>query len=215
VGRRKISCILPARRVQVSEGGIVIANVAKAFYEDVVMSGFGGQGLMFIGKLLAYSAMKEDRHVTWIPSYGPEMRGGTANCTVVVSSEEIGSPLIPHPCAVIVMNNPSLETFEPKLRSNGLLLLSSSLVNTRSVRKDVRVVVIPASEIAKSVGAEGSANMVMLGAYVTITKIVSKESIMEGLKELFGNKIGLFEANVRAFEEGMKFADQQRVDRIN
>jgi 2-oxoglutarate ferredoxin oxidoreductase subunit gamma len=170
---------------------------------------------MFIGKLLAYSAMKEGRHVTWIPSYGPEMRGGTANCTVVVSSEEIGSPMIPHPRAVIVMNNPSLETFEPKLPSNGLLLLSSSLVNAQPTRKDVRVVAVPASEIAKSVGPEESANMVMLGAYVTITKVVAKESIVEGLKELFGNKISLFEANVRAFEEGMKFADQQPVNRIN
>jgi 2-oxoglutarate ferredoxin oxidoreductase subunit gamma len=187
----------------------------KAFYEDVVMSGFGGQGLMFIGKLLAYSAMKEGRHVTWIPSYGPEMRGGTANCTVVVSSEEIGSPITPHPCSVIVMNNPSLETFEPKLRSKGLLLLSSSLVNTRPVRKDVRVVAVPSNEIAKSAGAEGSANMVMLGVYVTITKVVGKESIVEGLKELFGNKIGLFEADVRAFEEGIKFGDQQRINRID
>jgi 2-oxoglutarate ferredoxin oxidoreductase subunit gamma len=169
---------------------------------------------MFIGKLLAYSAMKEGRHVTWIPSYGPEMRGGTANCTVVVSSEEIGSPMIPHPRAVIVMNNPSLETFEPKLRSDGLLMLSSSLVNARPVRKDVRVLIVPASEIAKSVGAEGSANMVMLGAYVTMTKVVAKKSIVEGLKELFGSKIGLFEANMRAFEEGMKFADQQRLNRI-
>jgi 2-oxoglutarate ferredoxin oxidoreductase subunit gamma len=187
----------------------------KTLHEDVVMSGFGGQGLMFIGKLLAYSAMKEGRHVTWIPSYGPEMRGGTANCTVVVSGEEIGSPVIPHPRAVIVMNNPSLETFEPKLQRGGLLLLSSSLVNAHPVRKDVRVVAIPASEIAKFAGAEGSANMVMLGAYVAITRVVMKESVIEGLKELFENKIDLFEANVRAFEEGMKFADQQRVNPIN
>jgi len=170
---------------------------------------------MFIGKLLAYSAMKEGRQVTWIPSYGPEMRGGTANCTVVISSEEIGSPVIPHPRAVIVMNNPSLETFEPKLRDGGLLLLSSSLVNARPVRKDIRVVAVPASEIAKSVGTEGSANMVMLGAYVAITRVVMKESVLEGLKELFGSKIDLFEANVRAFGEGMKFADQRPASRIN
>lgn len=179
------------------------------------MAGFGGQGLMFIGKLLAYSAMKEGRHVTWIPSYGPEMRGGTANCTVVVSSEEIGSPVIPHPCAVIVMNNPSLEAFEPKLESNGLLVLSSSLVNRPLVRKDIRTIAVPASEIAKSVGTERSANMVMLGAYVSVTKVVTGKSIVEGLKELFGNKIDLFEANVRAFEEGMKFADRQYVKRVN
>jgi 2-oxoglutarate ferredoxin oxidoreductase subunit gamma len=178
-------------------------------YEDVVLAGFGGQGLMFIGKLLAYSAMIEGKHVTWIPSYGPEMRGGTANCTVVVSSEEIGSPLATHPCAVIVMNNPSLEVFEPKLRPNGLLLLSASMVNRPTTRKDIKIMSVPASEIAKSSGAERSANMVMLGVYVALTNVVSKESVVEGLKELFGKKFDLFEANVRAFQEGMTFANKQ------
>jgi len=174
------------------------------------MAGFGGQGLMFIGKLLAYSAMKEGRHVTWIPSYGPEMRGGKANCTVVVSSEEIGSPVIPHPRAMIIMNNPSLEAFEPQLQANGLLLLSSSFVNRPTARKDIKVVSVPASEIAESAGTEKSANMVMLGAYVALTRVVSKESVVEGLKELFEKKLDLFQANVRAFEEGMRFADKHQ-----
>lgn len=187
----------------------------EASYEDVVMAGFGGQGLMFIGKLLAYSAMKEGRHVTWIPSYGPEMRGGTANCTVVISSEEIGSPVATHPRAIIVMNNPSLEAFESRMQSNGLLLLSSSLVNRPTARKDVRIVSVPASEIAASASAERSANMVMLGVYVALTKVVAKESIIEGLKELFGKKIEQFEGNVRAFEEGMKFADKQSAKRVD
>jgi 2-oxoglutarate ferredoxin oxidoreductase subunit gamma len=177
----------------------------KAFYEDVIMAGFGGQGLMFIGKLLAYSAMKEGRNVTWIPSYGPEMRGGTANCTVVISQEEIGSPVIPHARSVIVMNNPSLEAFEQRLGSNGLLLSNSSFVTRPVVRKDIRALSIPANEIAASVGNERAANMVMLGAYIACTKVVSKESIAEGLKELYGAKVKAFEANVRALEEGMKF----------
>jgi 2-oxoglutarate ferredoxin oxidoreductase subunit gamma len=181
----------------------------KAFYEDIVMAGFGGQGLMFIGKLLAYSAMKEGRHVTWIPSYGPEMRGGTANCTVVISSEEIGSPVTPHPSSIIVMNNPSMETFEPRVQKDGMLLLSSSMVNRPSTRQDIKVLAVPASEIAASAGAEKSANMVMLGAYIARTKVVAKESIIEGLKELFGKKLDVFETNVRAFEEGMKFAHQK------
>jgi 2-oxoglutarate ferredoxin oxidoreductase subunit gamma len=181
----------------------------KVFYEDIMMAGFGGQGLMFIGKLLAYSAMKEGRHVTWIPSYGPEMRGGTANCTVVVSSEEIGSPVTPHPRSIIVMNNPSMEAFEPRLQSNGLLLLSSSLVNRPVSRKDVKVWALPASEIAGAAGAEKAANMVMLGAYIALTNVVTEESIVEGLRELFGKKLDLFEVNVRAFEEGVKFARQQ------
>jgi 2-oxoglutarate ferredoxin oxidoreductase subunit gamma len=181
----------------------------KGLYEDIVMAGFGGQGLMFIGKLLAYSAMKEGKHVTWIPSYGPEMRGGTANCTVVVSSEEIGSPVTSHPRSIIIMNNPSMEAFEPRVQTGGLLLLSSSLVNRPLTRRDVRVLAIPASELADAAGAERSANMVMLGAYVALTGVVAEESIIEGLKELFGKKLDLFEANVRAFEEGMKFAKQQ------
>lgn len=184
----------------------------KAFYEDIVMAGFGGQGLMFIGKLLAYSAMKEGKHVTWIPSYGPEMRGGTANCTVVISSEEIGSPVTAHPYSLIVMNNPSMETFEPRLRSNGLLFLSSSFVNRPVTRNDVRVMAVPASEIAASAGTDKVANMVMLGAYISLTKVVAKESIIEGLKELFGKKIDLFETNVRAFEEGMKLASRKLME---
>jgi 2-oxoglutarate ferredoxin oxidoreductase subunit gamma len=186
-----------------------VKTSTKPFYEDVVMAGFGGQGLMFIGKLLAYSAMKEGRHVTWIPSYGPEMRGGTANCTVVVSSEEIGSPVTSHPRTVIVMNNPSLEAFESRLQSNGLLLLSSSLVNRPITRKDIKVVAVPASELATSAGTERAANMVMLGAYVSLTAAVAEESIISGLKELFGKKIDLFEANVRAFKQGRKFAEAQ------
>ncbi len=181
----------------------------KIFYEDIVMAGFGGQGLMFIGKLLAYSAMKEGKHVTWIPSYGPEMRGGTANCTVVISTEEIGSPVTTHPRAVIVMNNPSMEAFEPRLKSRGLLILNNSLVNRPVTRKDIKVLSIPASEIAVSTGTEKAANMVMLGAYVALTKVISEDSIIEGLKELFKEKISIFEKNVQAFEKGMRYAEQQ------
>jgi 2-oxoglutarate ferredoxin oxidoreductase subunit gamma len=181
----------------------------KALYEDVIMAGFGGQGLMFIGKLLAYSAMKEGRNVTWIPSYGPEMRGGTANCTVVISKGEIGSPVIPHPRSVIVMNNPSLEAFEQRLGGNGLLLSNSSFVTKPTGRKDIRALSIPANEIAAGVGNERAANMVMLGAYIACTKIVSKESIADALKELYGAKINVLEANMRALEEGMKFVRQK------
>ena len=106
--------------------------IEKPLYANVIMAGFGGQGLMFIGKLLAYSAMKTGKHVTWIPSYGPEMRGGTANCTVVVSDKEIGSPVITSPQALIIMNNPSLEAFEPRLQPQGTLFLNSSLITRKS-----------------------------------------------------------------------------------
>jgi 2-oxoglutarate ferredoxin oxidoreductase subunit gamma len=187
----------------------MVKTGGKAFYEDIVMAGFGGQGLMFIGKLLAFSAMKEGKNVTWIPSYGPEMRGGTANCTVVISEEEIGSPVTPRPRAAIVMNNQSMDAFEPRLQGDGLLLSNSSFVTRPAIRNDVEAFSIPANEIATQVGNEKAANMVMLGAYIARTKVVSKESILEGLKELFGKKVDLLAVNMRAFEEGMKYIQQK------
>jgi len=181
----------------------------KPFYEDIVMAGFGGQGLMFIGKLLAYSAMKEGRNVTWIPSYGPEMRGGTANCTVIISSEPIGSPVTSHPRALIIMNNPSLEAFEPKLQANGLLFSNSSFVTKSADRRDIKAIALQANEMAATVGNEKAANMVMLGAYIAYTRVVSKESIIAGLKDLFERKIELLDTNVRALEAGMRYAEQK------
>ncbi len=169
------------------------------------MAGFGGQGLMFIGKLLAYSAMKTGKHVTWIPSYGPEMRGGTANCTVVISDEEIGSPVITQPQALIIMNNPSLEAFEPLLQPHGLLFLNDSLITKKTTRKDIEVIAIPANDIAAELGEKRAANMVMLGAYIARTKVVSEESILEGLKELFGKKAQFLGVNIQAFEKGTEY----------
>jgi 2-oxoglutarate ferredoxin oxidoreductase subunit gamma len=168
------------------------------------MAGFGGQGLMFIGKLLAYSAMKAGKHVTWIPSYGPEMRGGTANCTVVISDQDIGSPVITAPQALIIMNNPSLEAFEPRLQPQGLLLLNASLITRAVARKDIETIPIPANEIAEEAGEKRAANMVMLGAYIARTNIISRETVLEGLKELFGKKPESLGANARAFEKGME-----------
>ncbi len=177
----------------------------KLLYANVTMAGFGGQGLMFIGKLLAYSAMKTGLNVTWIPSYGPEMRGGTANCTVVLSQREIGSPVITSPQALIIMNNPSLDAFEGRLQSNGHLFMNSSLVTNEITRGDIQVTRIPANDIALEVGEKRTANMVMLGAYISQTKVVTKPAIFEGLKEFFGKKMEFFEVNKRAFEAGMKY----------
>lgn len=180
-------------------------TVGKPVYANVIMAGFGGQGLMFIGKLLAYSAMKAGKHVTWIPSYGPEMRGGTANCTVVISGEEIGSPVITLPQALIIMNNPSLEAFEPRLQTQGLLVLNSSLITRQLRREDVKAIAVPANDIAVEIGEKRTANMVMLGAYVARTEVVSKESILEGLKEFFGKKTQFLDVNTKAFEKGMEY----------
>ena len=178
--------------------------IEKPLYANVIMAGFGGQGLMFIGKLLAYSAMKAGKHVTWIPSYGPEMREGTANCTVVISDGEVGSPVITSPQALIVMNNPSLQAFEPRLQPEGILFLNSSLVTHRVTRKDIEVILIPADEVAVKAGEKRAANMVMLGAYVARTKVVSEENILESLREFFAKKNQLLDANMQAFQKGTK-----------
>jgi 2-oxoglutarate ferredoxin oxidoreductase subunit gamma len=182
--------------------------IEKPLYSNVIMAGFGGQGLMFIGKLLAYSAMKTGKHVTWIPSYGPEMRGGTANCTVVISDEEVGSPVITSPQVLIVMNNPSLEAFEPRLQPGGILLLDSSLVTRQTTRKDIEVMSIPADDIAVEIGEKRTANMVMLGAYLAQTKVVAKENILESLKESLAKKQFL-DVNIRAFQKGMEYAERK------
>ena len=182
--------------------------VKKPLYANVIMAGFGGQGLMFIGKLLAYTSMKAGKHVTWIPSYGPEMRGGTANCTVVVSEEKIGSPVITQPQSLIIMNNPSLKAFEPRLQPGGLLFLNSSLITHRVERKDIEVIAIPANDIALELGEKRSANMVMLGAYIARTQVVPKEGVLEGLRELFGKKAQFLEVNKLAFEKGTEYGSQ-------
>jgi 2-oxoglutarate ferredoxin oxidoreductase subunit gamma len=177
----------------------------KPLYANVIMAGFGGQGLMFIGKLLAYSAMKAGRHVTWIPSYGPEMRGGTANCTVVISNEEIGSPVITSPQALIVMNNPSLEAFESRLQLNGKLFLNTSMITRKVSRKNIEVIAVPANDVAAEVGEKRAANMVMLGAYIASTKVVPEETLLRGLEELFEKKFEFLEVNKRAFEKGLEY----------
>lgn len=175
-------------------------------YETVIMAGFGGQGLMFIGKLLAYSAMKTGKHVTWIPSYGPEMRGGTANCTIVISDEEIGSPVITSPKALIIMNNPSLDAFEPRLQPQGKLFLNSSLITHQPTRSDIEVVTIPANDIAVEVGEKRATNMVMLGAYISSVNVVSKQNLLEGLKEFFAKKTQFLQVNTKAFERGFTYS---------
>ena len=176
--------------------------------EKIVSSGFGGQGVLLIGKLLALAGMDEGRHVSWVPSYGPEMRGGTANCTVIISDEEIGSPLAPVPDTLIIMNKPSLEKFEPDLKKGGILIMNSSLIDIKPERKDINVVSIPANEIAeKQAGNAKSANMVALGAYIAASGKVKRESVEKALKaEMTGPKEKFLAANLKALEFGFKSA---------
>jgi 2-oxoglutarate ferredoxin oxidoreductase subunit gamma len=148
--------------------------------------------------------MRGGKNVTWIPAYGPEMRGGTANCTVVISDKEIGSPVITTPQTLIVMNNPSLEAFEQRVKSKGILLFNSSLITRRVSRKDIETLAIPANRIASEVGEKRTANMVMLGAYIAKTNVVVGDSILKSLEQFLGKKVGFLEVNRKAFERGLE-----------
>ncbi|SDL31177.1 2-oxoacid:acceptor oxidoreductase family protein [Natronincola ferrireducens] len=172
--------------------------------EKIIMAGFGGQGVMSMGQLLTYSGMLEDKHVSWLPSYGPEMRGGTANCSVIVSDSLIGSPIITQDAtAVIVMNLPSLIKFEKNLKSGGKLLINSSLIERKPDREDLEIYYIPANEIANEIGNARVANMVMLGAYLELTKIVDVNSVVEAFKKVYGSdKEHLIPLNQEALERG-------------
>jgi 2-oxoglutarate ferredoxin oxidoreductase subunit gamma len=176
---------------------------------EVVFAGFGGQGVMTAGQLLAYAGMDEGKHVIWIPSYGPEMRGGTANCTVVISDSRIGSPIINNPMSACVFNRPSLERFGPAIKKGGLLLINSTLIDIKSGRDDITEMLIPANEVAIKVGSPKAANMVMLAAYVEATDIVSFDTLTTMLKEKLGTrKKELFDINLKAFEEGRKLVSK-------
>jgi 2-oxoglutarate ferredoxin oxidoreductase subunit gamma len=175
--------------------------------EQVIIAGFGGQGVMMFGKLLAHAGMIEQKHVSWLPSYGPEMRGGTANCHVIISENPIGSPIIAEATSIVVMNLPSLDKFESFLRPGGRLLINSSLIKKKSSRNDVNILEIPVNDIANQQGSMRVANVVMLGAYITLSNVVNKETILETIQEVLGQtKQHLLDINVKALEEGIKFA---------
>ena len=172
--------------------------------KEIIISGFGGQGVMSIGKNLVEAGMAEGLEVTWAPSYGPEMRGGTANCHVVLSTKPVGSPLFTHPTELIAMNAPSLEKFEPMVKAGGLVFINSSVVTEKIHRDDLKAVYVPCAEIADQVGNPKVGNMVMLGAYVGATGALKPETIREMIQEMFtGPKAKLQELNFRALDAGM------------
>jgi 2-oxoglutarate ferredoxin oxidoreductase subunit gamma len=174
---------------------------------EVIFAGFGGQGVLFAGQVLAFAAMDAGHDVTWMPSYGPEMRGGTANCTVVIADEEIGSPTIKHPKAAVVMNLPSLDKFEPLVAPGGVLIVNSSLVNRDPIRTDITWVMVPAQEIAESIGPRRLLNMVMLGALVDKLPILPVNDIKESLaSHLPERHKKLLPSNMAALDKGAAFA---------
>lgn len=173
--------------------------------EQLIIAGFGGQGVMLMGQLLSYAATNKDINTLWFPSYGPETRGGTANCSVTISEESVNSPVISKPDSLIIMNKPSLAKFQDKLKKDGCLFINSSLVKDVPIRDGVEVFEVPANDIAIKLGNARVANMVMMGAYLEVTKIFSQEDIINVLKEKFvGEKASLIDINKEALKEGAK-----------
>jgi 2-oxoglutarate ferredoxin oxidoreductase subunit gamma len=174
--------------------------------ERIIIAGFGGQGVMMLGKLLAHAGMVEGRKVSWLPSYGPEMRGGTANCHVIISDQIIGAPIITAATCVIAMNLPSLDKFEAAVRAGGRLLLNSSLIPRTTTRQDVRALAIPVNDLASQQGSLKVANVVMLGAYIGLSQAVQKDTLIEVLKEILGStKQHLLDINLNALEAGLRY----------
>ena len=172
--------------------------------QEIIFAGFGGQGILSMGKFLAYGGMEENLNVSWLPSYGPEMRGGTANCSVILTDENIGSPIVYDPSTVVVMNRPSLDKFEKSVVPGGLLIVDSDLVNRESDRCDIDIIKIPAQTIAEEMGSKTIANMILLGALVEKTKVIPMDSLLKALKE--HGKEKFYEMNKKALEKGAEFA---------
>ena len=171
--------------------------------QRIICAGFGGQGVMLIGQVLAYAGMIEDKEVSWLPSYGPEMRGGTANCNVIISDEPVGAPTVTEADVAIVMNKPSLDKFENTVVPNGNLFINSSLIDKKCDRDDINVYYTPANHIATKLGTPQVANVVILGAYLERCGVVKQSSIIEGLKKVLGEKKAKFiPLNQKAIEKG-------------
>lgn len=179
---------------------------------EVIISGFGGQGVLFAGQLMAYCALDNQMEVTWFPSYGPEMRGGTAHCTVIVADEEIGSPIIRNPTAAIVMNLPSLDKYEPLVAPEGVLIINSSLVDRSAQRNDISIVEVPANKIAEEIGELRLANVVMVGALLHRLPIFTFDQLSRALDRHIPEKHReLLDANLKALEHGYQIGEGSAV----
>lgn len=175
---------------------------------NVLISGFGGQGVLFIGQLLANACMNQDLNVTWFPAYGAEMRGGTVNCSVCMSDEEVACAFVDEPENVIALNAPSFERFESKIKSGGIMVVNSSLVKSKPSRADITYKFVPMTDIAHKSGNEKMANIVSLGAFIKAFPVVTKEAIIETMKKkLTGRKADMLQGNIKALEEGFEYSN--------
>ena len=175
---------------------------------EIVIAGFGGQGLLFAGKVLAHAGLLEGRELRWLPSYGPEMRGGTANCNVILSDSPVGSPIVQRPNVLMVMNTPSLDKYESAVVPGGKIFLDSSLITRKVERKDVDVYYVPATRMASDMGTPGLANMVLLGTVIRETGCVKPETVDEALRHVIpARKANLFDANKAAVDAGRNYSE--------
>jgi len=175
-------------------------------YADLLIAGFGGQGIIFTGKLLSYAGLREGKEVVYFPSYGAEMRGGTANCTVIWSTSPIASPIVSHPQNAIIMSQPSYLKFFPRIKKGGQVVINSSLVKGKLTRNDVEIIEIPANGIAEKIGTSRVANMVALGAWVKRSKVVSLESLIQSFHQVISSsRLDLLPLNEEALWQGAEF----------
>lgn len=170
--------------------------------EKIIIAGFGGQGVLSLGQFIAYASLYENKAVTWLPSYGPEMRGGTANCSVVVDDIEVASPIIAVPDTLIAMNKPSLDKFVNKVRSGGLIIVNSSLITDKVERDDVNVIYVDANNLAHEVGNDKTANIVVLGAYMKHSGLFPRDVMLQTIEKVFAAKPKVIGVNQRAFDVG-------------
>ncbi len=177
--------------------------------KEVMFAGFGGQGVMSMGQFTAYTGMEEGLEVSWLPSYGPEMRGGTAYCYVVVADRPIGSPIIDWPLYVVAMNRPSLDKFAPRVKKGGILFINSSLIDVTSERTDIEQILVPANDIAIQLNATRSANIAMLGAFVGRTKIIGVENLKKFITKKFGKKPEIADLNMKVLQEGLALGEAE------
>ena len=175
-------------------------------YTQILIAGFGGQGVLFAGKVLAYKGLEEEKQISWLPSYGPEMRGGTANCSVIISDTPVGSPIVSEPDILIVMNLPSLDKYESAVKAGGCAVVDSTLIERKVERTDISAHYIPATKMARDLGIPTLANMIMIGKVIRETGVVSMEGLRDALaKTVSAKHQDLIEANLKAIEAGYNY----------
>ena len=172
---------------------------------QILIAGFGGQGILFSGKLLAYKALSEGKELSWLPSYGPEMRGGTASCSVTISDESVGSPIIDNPDVLIVMNLPSLDKYEKTVKKGGVIFVDSTLIGRKVERNDVKAFYIPATKMAQDMGTSNLANIVLLGKVLKECPEIRMNGMEEALKKVVSKHPEMYERNLKAVEAGYNY----------